>query len=103
MGLVADTFISTDNDGKLWEGRRNENVRKVAYWVTTGLMGLGRSTHRYRAREAECDAAQRTRLKELAAQRMRFGYRRLTAMLAREATPANHKRVYGCTAKKDWR
>jgi putative transposase len=36
----------------------------------------------------------RTRLKELAAQRMRFGYRRLTAMLVREGTPANHKRVY---------
>ena len=25
---------------------------------------------------------------------MRFGYRRLTAMLVREGTPANHKRVY---------
>jgi putative transposase len=36
----------------------------------------------------------RTRLKELAAQRMRFGYRRLRAMLVREGTPANHKRVY---------
>jgi putative transposase len=33
-------------------------------------------------------------LKELAAQRMRFGYRRLTAMLLREGMPANHKRVY---------
>ena len=36
----------------------------------------------------------RMRLKELAARRMRFGYRRLTAMLLREGTPANHKRVY---------
>jgi putative transposase len=58
------------------------------------LLGLGRSTHRYRARKAERDTALRTRLKELAAQRMRFGYRRLTAMLVREGTPANHKRVY---------
>jgi len=33
-------------------------------------------------------------LKELAARRMRFGYRRLTAMLLREGMPANHKRVY---------
>jgi len=33
-------------------------------------------------------------LKELAAKRMRFGYRRLTAMLVREGTPASHKRVY---------
>ena len=58
------------------------------------LMGLGRSTHRYRARKAERDSELRTRLKELAARRMRFGYRRLTAMLLREGMPANHKRVY---------
>jgi len=58
------------------------------------LLGLGRSTHRYQARRNERDAALRARLKELAAKRMRFGYRRLTAMLAREGMPANHKRVY---------
>src|SRR5881396_2036019 len=58
------------------------------------LMGLGRSTHRYRLRKAERDSELRTRLKELAAKRMRFGYRRLTAMLVREGIPANHKRVY---------
>ena len=58
------------------------------------LVGLARSTNRYRARKAERDAALRTRLKELAAQRMRFGYRRLTAMLTREGMAANHKRVY---------
>jgi putative transposase len=57
------------------------------------LMGLGRSTHRYRARK-ERDAGLRMRLKELAARRMRFGYRRLTAMLLREGTAANHKSVY---------
>jgi putative transposase len=58
------------------------------------LLGLGRSTHRYRARKAAQDAVLRTRLKELAARRMRFGYRRLTAMLVREGVAANHKRVY---------
>lgn len=57
------------------------------------LMELGRSTHRYRARKAERDSELRTRLKELAARRMRFGYRRLTAMLLREGMSANHKRV----------
>ncbi len=57
------------------------------------LLGLGRSTHRYRARK-DRDAALRMRMKELAAKRMRFGYRRLTAMLVREGMPANHKRVY---------
>lgn len=58
------------------------------------LLGLARSTHRYRARKAEHDGPLRARLKELAARRMRFGYRRLTAMLVREGMPANHKRVY---------
>ena len=58
------------------------------------LMGLARSTHRYRSCLAERDGPLRARLRELAAQRMRFGYRRLTAMLAREGRPANHKRVY---------
>jgi putative transposase len=57
------------------------------------LLGLGRSTHRYRARR-DRDAGLRKRLKELAAKRMRFGYRRLTAILLREGMPANHKRVY---------
>lgn len=33
-------------------------------------------------------------MKELAARRMRFGYRRLTAMLVREGMPATHKCVY---------
>lgn len=58
------------------------------------LMGLARSTHRYRSCRAAGDEVLRTRLKELAGQRMRFGYRRLTVMLAREGMPANHKRVY---------
>ena len=58
------------------------------------LLGLGRSTHRYRARKPERDRALRAQLKELAARRMRFGYRRLTAMLMRAGVPANHKRVY---------
>src|SRR2546428_350481 len=58
------------------------------------LMGLGRTTHRYRARKAERDSELRARLKKLAAKRLRFGYRRLTAMLVREGMPTNHKRVY---------
>ena len=58
------------------------------------LVGLGRSTYRYRRRKAERDVALRARLKELAAERMRFGYRRLRAMLTREGISANHKHVY---------
>ena len=58
------------------------------------LLGLARSTHRYRARRGDRDVALRTKLKEMAAQRMRFGYRRLTALLVQEGVVVNHKRVY---------
>jgi putative transposase len=54
----------------------------------------GRSTHRYRTRKSERDAALRRRLKELGGEAHAFGYRRLTAMLVREGEAANHKRVY---------
>jgi putative transposase len=58
------------------------------------LMDLARSTYRYGGRRAGRDPELRQRLKDLAAQRMRFGYRRLTAMLVREGVEVNHKRVY---------
>ena len=58
------------------------------------LLRLARSTNRYQGRKQERDVALRTRLKELAARRMRFGYRRLTALLIREGMAVNHKRVY---------
>lgn len=58
------------------------------------LLGLGRSTHRYQSRKAERDRSLRVQLKELAAKRMRFGYRRLTELLMRAGINVNHKRVY---------
>ena len=48
------------------------------------LMDLARATYRYCGRRAGRDAELRQRLKDLAAKRMRFGYRRLTAMLVGE-------------------
>jgi putative transposase len=58
------------------------------------LVSLARSTHRYRARKADRDQELRQQRKELAAKRMRFGYRRLTAMLERQGVEANHKKIY---------
>lgn len=58
------------------------------------LLGLARSTRRYQGRKGERDASLRARLEALAARRMRFGYRRLTAMVIREGMTVNHKRVY---------
>jgi len=57
-----------------------------------GLMQIYRRTYRYVPRPE--DPRLRVRLRELAAERRRFGYRRLTRMLVREGWKANHKRVY---------
>jgi len=57
------------------------------------LIGLRRSTCRYRPRRDPARAL-RERLRALASQRRRFGYRRLTVLLRREGLRVNHKRVY---------
>jgi putative transposase len=57
------------------------------------VVGLNRSTKRYVSTKKEPPKL-RKRLRELAAQRRRFGYRRLTVMLRREGYKVNHKRVY---------
>jgi putative transposase len=57
-----------------------------------GLVSLGRSTARYRPRRSG-DQELRERLRELAGERRRFGYRRLHVMLKREGQMVNHKRV----------
>jgi putative transposase len=58
-----------------------------------GLAGVCRSTVRYQACGPE-DESVRMRLRELAALRKRFGYRRLGLLLRREGVLVNHKRVY---------
>jgi putative transposase len=56
------------------------------------LTGTARSTVRYAERRRD-DAALRDRLRALAAQRPRFGYRRLHVLLRREGICVNHKRI----------
>ena len=58
-----------------------------------GLVKVHRATCRYRRRRGE-DPRLRERLRELAATRRRFGYRRLKILLKREGFAVNHKRVY---------
>lgn len=57
------------------------------------LVGVGRSTLRYRPRGRADEEALRQRLRVLAAERPRFGYRRLHALLRREGVYVNHKRI----------
>ena len=61
------------------------------------IIGADRATVRYRSRRPD-DGAIRSRLRELAAMRRRFGYRRLHILLRREGMHMNHKklrRLYG--------
>jgi len=57
------------------------------------LLGMSRSGCRYQPRRRD-EEVLRQRLKELAAERRRFGYRRLAILLRREGWGVNHKRVY---------
>jgi putative transposase len=58
-----------------------------------GLVEVQRATARY-CRRRPRDPRFEQRLRELAAQRVRFGYRRLHVLLRREGWAVNHKRVY---------
>ena len=58
-----------------------------------GLVGITRWSNRYQScREPQEELRQR--LRELAGNRPRYGYRRLTVMLRREGWQVNTKRVY---------
>ncbi len=57
------------------------------------LVGLEPKTYRYRSRRPD-DAGVRQRLRELASQRRRFGYRRLHLLLEREGIIMNWKKLY---------
>jgi len=57
------------------------------------LVGLHAKTYRYASRRPGDDAV-RARLRELASQRRRFGYRRLWLLLGREGIRLNRKKLY---------
>lgn len=56
------------------------------------LVGVSRRVIRYKPMRLD-DGALRQRLRELAAERRRFGYRRLGHLLAREGIVPNHKKL----------
>jgi putative transposase len=57
------------------------------------VVGIPRSSYRYRS-QATDQTVLRLRLRDLAATRVRYGYRRLHILLRREGWRVNHKRVY---------
>ena len=58
-----------------------------------GLIGLDPKTYRYASRPPD-DVELRARLKALASERRRFGYRRLHILLKREGVALNHKKLF---------
>ena len=78
---------------------RRELVRGIrqAYQLNEsracGLVGITRWINRYQSRRDPQDEL-RQRIRELAGNRPRYGYRRLTVMLRREGRKVNTKRVY---------
>ncbi len=74
---------------RFFRDRRGHSER-----VACELASYSRSSFRRRSLRAEADEPLRERLLELAAERPRFGYRRLHVMLLREGWEINRKRVY---------
>ena len=69
-----------------------EKVFEVSQRRACTVLGTDRSTIRYYSMRPD-DAALRARLRELAAVRRRFGYRRLHVLLKREGMQMNHKKL----------
>jgi len=70
-----------------------QTVYRLSQRRAAGLIPVHNGTLRYRSIRDRQDAL-RQRLRELAAVRVRFGYRRLTVLLRREGWRVNAKRVY---------
>lgn len=70
-----------------WQARHGISERRACRWI-----GVSRSGIRYTARP-DTNGALRQRLRVLAEERRRFGYRRLHVLLKREGWAINHKRV----------
>ena len=72
-----------------WAIEKKDYSQRRACW----LVGIDPKTYRYASRRPD-DTAIRERLRALAAERRRFGYRRLHILLRREGLRLNHKRLF---------
>ena len=72
-----------------WAIREKSYSQRRACW----LVGLHPKTYRYASTRPD-DLALRAKLKELASQRRRFGYRRLGLMLERQGIKLSAKKLY---------
>jgi putative transposase len=70
------------------------NVQRTSLRRACRLIGLSTATWRYRRHGRVDNALLLARLQAHAAERARYGYRRLHTLVAREGIVANHKRVH---------
>lgn len=66
---------------------------RVSQRRACGLVGQSRSVHRYVGRRPP-ETALKRRIQELAAVRVRYGYKRIHVLLKRDGMTINHKRVH---------
>jgi putative transposase len=64
-----------------------------------GLVGISRSLFQYESRRQVDDEALTGRMMAIAAQKRRYGYRRIHVLLRREGWLANHKRIWRLYSK----
>ena len=74
--------------------RKAADVFNISYRRGCGLLRLNRSSFHYGPKARADERVLRMRLCELAAVRVRYGYRRLTILLRREGWLVSPKRVY---------
>src|SRR5512134_3514655 len=67
-------------------------AHEVSQRRACSVIGADRTSVRYRRRRPD-DRALRERLRSLASERRRFGYRRLHILLRREGAQVNHKKL----------
>ena len=107
-GISAESGIDTFRDaGGLWEQHRVEDVATPEGFARNpemvhdfynqrragALAGIGPRVYRRRSKRP-ADTELRVRMKELASERRRFGYRCLHILLKRECWEVNWKKLY---------
>jgi len=70
-----------------------QRVYRVSEIRSCKILKIHRSSYRYKSRK-DVQAFLRMRIRDIAASRVRYGYRRIHILLKREGWKINHKRVY---------
>ena len=73
--------------------------RTMGVTQACGLVGVSRSLFHYESRRCTDDEALTARMLAIAAQKRRYGYRRIHVLLQREGRLANHKCIWHLYSK----